>query len=169
MNYTEDMKKDELVAAANLFIKAGIKWDHPNDAKQEGPNALVKADLIVWLNAMTARLGTPLEITQAWIEENPELGAKYQVGDVLLKPVEGAEEPAPPSPKPAPQATPGMKPVTAAQVKRETAALYLHGVKIRTVRNEIISGRVYKHVELENGVAYTMPLHEYETTVKAHE
>jgi len=169
MEYTIEMKKDELVAAVGLYMRAGVEFiAQGDDGKLRSPDDLTKAELVGWLSVQKEKLGDPIEVTAEFIAENPEVASKFKLGDVMLNPPKPSE-PVPPVPHvpTAPQA-PAMRAPTATQVRSAAKLLYFHGVKIHKINDQIISGRIYKDITLENGTGYKITLEEFEKNVTDH-
>lgn len=167
------MKKDDLIRAIGLYVKAGVAWNIVLNDVALDPADLNKNELVAWLADKKEKHGVVVEVTDALIAEKPELiDEGKEVGDVyfVLTP-SGAERPAPtpqePPAPPAPVHFTRKEDHTAEAVRLAASPLYYHGVRILSCQDQLIGHRIYKDIVLENGVGYKLTLEEFKKDVTA--
>lgn len=137
------MKKEELISRVRAYTGVGIEWDLAEEIE-----ALTKADLVNWLMAKEPEYVSIVSPPPAPPEEQTEAAS--------------AAQPAASVPSDAIDKRTNRTPEA---VKQASRIMYYRGVKVRSVIDQIMSGRIYKDITLENGLGYKLTMKEFEDDI----
>ena len=135
MDYKK-LSKEELLEQVGIKLTDGADWG----IEGRGPDSLNKGELVKWLEATEKKVEAPVNTVQA----EPEKPKKHD----------------------APAMTGGaMEDHTPEGVKNAARRQFYRGIRIHTVKDQLIGHRIYKDIVLENGLGYKLSLDEWSRDV----